>query len=158
MDVTSNHQPPKAEEEADFALMREDEKLARDVHQYLFTQWNVVVFDRIARTEQRHFDAIGRVIERYGVADPALNNPAGVLTNGTPGELYSQLIAKGTTSLKDAPEVGVMIEALDIKDIEEAVNVATNTDIKRVYANLLEGTLSRLEAFAGYLQVLPAAQ
>lgn len=156
--TTSAVQPLTAEEAAELAHMREEEKLARDVYHYLFTQWNVVAFDNIARSEQRHFDAIGRLIERYGVTDPALNNPAGVFTNETLGELYSQLIAKGTISLTDALEVGVAIEELDIKDLEEALTVATKTDAKRVYANLLQGSLSHLETFEGYLQVLTETQ
>jgi hypothetical protein len=118
----------------------------------------VVVFDNIARSEQRHFDAIGRLIERHGVTDPALTNPAGVFMDPTLANLYSQLTAKGAMSLKDALEVGVAIEELDIKDLQEALTLTTRTDIKRVYANLLRGSLNHLDAFTGYLQVLTAAQ
>lgn len=151
-------QPLTQEEAADLAQMREEEKLARDVYQYLFTQWGAVVFDNIARSEQRHFDAIGWLIERHGVTDPALNSPASVFTNPTLATLYSDLTAKGAVSLKDALEVGVAIEELDIADLQKALGETTKTDIKQVYANLLEGSFSHLEAFTSHLQVLAAAQ
>ena len=52
-------------------FMREEEKLARDVYQYLYDIWGVRIFVNIAESEQTHMDAVLRVIHKYSLADPA---------------------------------------------------------------------------------------
>lgn len=156
-------QPPPAatltaEEAKTVTWMREEEKLARDVYKRLGAKWELTVFARIAESEQRRFEALGRVLERYGVADPAAGKPEGAFSNPDLATLYQQLVTKGEASMKDALEVGVMIEQLDIKDLEEAIAGTTKTDLKTVYTNLMTGSLSHLEAFEGCLEVCVAAQ
>ena len=145
-------EPLTAPEVQSLLLMREEEKLARDVYVNLYQRWKLNVFANIARSEQRHFDAVGVLLARYGVTDPALET-AGTFTNATLQTLYGQLMAKGILSLKDALEVGVAIEEQDIDDLEAAIAATGKTDIKRVYANLLSGSLSHLAAFTSHLQV-----
>lgn len=36
--------------------MREEEKLARDVYEFLYAKWNVNTFGNIRRSEQTHMD------------------------------------------------------------------------------------------------------
>ena len=149
---TAAVQPLTAPELQSLLLMREEEKLARDVYVNLYKKWKLNVFANIARSEQRHFDAVGVLITRYGVTDPALET-AGTFTNAALQTLYDQLMAKGILSLKDALEVGVAIEEQDIDDLEAAIAAVDKTDIKRVYANLLSGSLNHLAAFNSHLQV-----
>ncbi len=52
--------------------MREEEKLARDVYITMNEKWNAKIFARIAASEQKHFDAIGKKLVLYGIPDPAL--------------------------------------------------------------------------------------
>ena len=42
------------EEIAGLKLMREEEKLARDVYMVLYEQWNLPIFSNIANSEQAH--------------------------------------------------------------------------------------------------------
>jgi len=149
---TAAVQPLTAPELQSLLLMREEEKLARDVYVNLYKKWTLNAFANIARSEQRHFDAVGVLIARYGVTDPALET-ASTFTNAALQTLYDQLMAKGLMSLKDALEVGVAIEEQDIKDLETAIAATDKTDIKRVYANLLSGSLNHLSAFTSHLQV-----
>lgn len=133
-------------------FMREEEKLARDVYRALYEKWNLSVFDRIARSEEAHFTAVGRLLTRYGIDDPARNDVPGVFQNAELSALYAELMAKGMTSAKDALEVGLAIEKADIEDLEKALANTTKLDIKRVYSNLLSASLDHLEAFETNLE------
>ncbi len=137
-------------------FMREEEKLARDIYQQLYTKWNVRIFNNITHSEDRHFDAIGVLITRYNATDPAKSTFIGIYADQRLTALYSQLMAKGMTSLKDALEVGVLIEKQDIEDLETALKATSKTDIKTVYTNLLAGSLNHLDAFEQTLEVLGA--
>lgn len=130
--------------------MREEEKLARDVYRNLYEQWGLQIFENIAASEQRHFDAIGVLIARYGLTDPAQG--PGVFVDEKIRGLYEALMAKGIVSSVDALEVGVMIEETDIDDLEDAMKSTTPRDIDKVYANLLAGSFNHLDAFNSHLQ------
>ena len=65
------------------------------------------------------------------------------------------MTAKGTISLKDAIEVGVIIEKQDIADLTTA-NQTTKLDIKRVFTNLMQASFSHLEAFEANLEMVCA--
>lgn len=150
---------PATEDEANWLkYMREDEKLARDVYTRLFERWKLTIFDRIAQSEGRHFSSVGTLLARYGVADPAKDAVAGVFAEPRLTVLYAQLMAKGMTSVKDALEVGLLIEKTDIDDLETAMKAISKVDIKRVYTNLLNGSYNHQEAFETDLELLAVSQ
>ncbi len=43
---------------AGLLYMREEEKLARDVYDYLYEKWNAIIFDNISNSEQIHMDRV----------------------------------------------------------------------------------------------------
>ncbi len=143
-----------ADETKSLIFMREEEKLARDIYAELDAKWNLTVFKNIALSEDRHFDAMGVLLARYNVPDPAKTTAAGVYSDPKLNALYSELIAKGTRSIKDALEVGVTVEKTDIGDLETALKALTKLDLTRVYTNLLDGSFSHLEAIETCLEVL----
>jgi hypothetical protein len=136
--------------------MREEEKLAHDVYQVLYEKWRLRAFDNISRSESRHYSAAGVLLARYSADDPARDLPAGVYLNPELTALYKELVEKGTVSLKDALEVGVLIEKHDIADLESALKVTDKTDLKTVFANLLAGSLNHLESFEHVLEAVCA--
>ena len=146
-------QPLSAEEAAHLLYIREEEKLARDIYQALYSKWQVRIFNNIAASEQRHFDAIGTLIKRYGLSDPA-QTTAGIFTNPDLQKLYDDLFAKGNLSLLDALQVGVAIEETDIDDLKAAIAVTDNRDVLTVYGNLLNGSLSHLSAFNSHIEAV----
>jgi hypothetical protein len=139
-------QPATADEVKWLQFMREEEKLARDVYKVLLDKWRLVVFQNIMTSEETHFAAIGTLLARYNVADPAQAS-AGVYTDPGLNALYNQLVAKGMLSAQDALEVGVLIEKKDIADLETALQSTAKFDIKRVFSNLMNGSYRHLEAF-----------
>jgi hypothetical protein len=131
--------------------MREEEKLAHDVYLTLYEQWNLPIFDNIARSEQTHTYAVKTLIDKYGLVDPATTT-IGTFSNPEIQELYDNLVNEGSTSLQEALEVGAAIEEIDILDLEEYIAETDNEDIKLVYENLLKGSRNHLRAFVSTIK------
>lgn len=139
--------PLTAAEEADLLHMREEEKLAGDVYTALYDQWGLPIFANIAGAERTHAAAVLVLLDRYGLADPAADNPPGVFTDPDLQALYDELLAQGNQSLADALYVGATIEEVDIVDLQQALSRTTRADITAVYSNLLRGSGNHLRAF-----------
>lgn len=139
-----------AEEAASLLYMREEEKLARDVYNALYAAWGQPTFSNIAASEQAHMDAVKLLLDRYGLADPALE-PAS-FTDPSLAALYDRLLAQGSLSLPDALKVGAAIEEIDILDLQERLAQTDNADIQQVYNNLMMGSYNHLNAFVHALQ------
>ena len=136
--------------------MREEEKLARDVYLFLYAKWNARIFANIGDSEEQHFRAIGTQLARFAVADPSAGLEAGKFSDVRFAQLYAELTAKGATSLKDALEVGIAIEQLDIADLEAAMVETTQPSLKRVYNNLMTASYSHLDSFETVLNAVSA--
>ncbi len=145
-----------SQEEIDGLIhMRIEEKLARDVYTVLGDKWNARVFLNIKLSEQTHMDAVKRLLDKYSIADPLTTDEIGVFPDDHFQTLYNELIIRGNLSLKDAFQVGVDIEVLDIEDLEyQLSNVVDNSDIIRVYTNLKNGSINHLAAFNRNLSFL----
>ncbi len=141
-----------ASEEEGLIFMREEEKLAHDVYVTLYAQWGLPVFQNIANSESTHTAAVKVLLDRYGIADPAVGNGVGEFTNPELQALYNQLVAQGSTSLADALKVGVAIEEKDILDLQTRLAQTSSVDVQLVYNNLMKGSENHLRAFTSTLQ------
>jgi len=131
-------------EEAALIYGQQEERLARDVYQNLFDQYDLDIFSRISQSEQKHMDALGKALSTLSLPE----------TEGY-GELqstYEALIEKGTLSLQDAIEVGITIELLDIKDLDATIALTENSLLKKIYTNLRRGSVHHLKAFVRELE------
>jgi hypothetical protein len=137
------------DEAASLLYMREEEKLARDVYNALYTTWGQPTFQNIASSEQQHMDQIKLLLDRYALTDPAL--APGQFTDPTLQALYDQLVAQGSASLADALKVGAAIEEIDILDLQTRIAQTDNADIQLVYNNLMSGSNNHLQAFTSVL-------
>jgi len=131
--------------------MREEEKLARDVYNTLYGIWGQPTFQNIAASEQAHMDEVKQLLDRYGLADPAL--APGQFSDPTLQALYNQLVAQGSVSLADALKVGAAIEEIDIIDLQTRIAQTDNADIQWVYNNLMSGSVNHLNSFTSVLQM-----
>lgn len=129
--------------------MREEEKLARDVYDYLFDLWGSPIFDKISASEQKHMDAMKTLLVKYGIPDPVEDETPSKFS--TMQALYDALIARGDDSLVEALKVGIDIEVTDIADLTEGIATTTHRDIKKVYTNLRQGSLNHYDAFCSHL-------
>lgn len=133
-------------------FMREEEKLARDVYLKMFECWGSRIFANIAGSEQAHMDAIKRLLDKYGLADPA--GDIGVFANQELQDLYDLLIYHGSASLEAGLLVGGLIEEVDMEDLAAAIAGTSKADLQQVYGNLMDGSENHLRAFAGELENL----
>ena len=131
--------------------MREEEKLAHDAYLTLYEQWNIPIFDNIARSEQTHTDAVKALIDKYGLVDSATTT-IGTFNNPELQALYDSLLNTGSESLQSALEVGAAIEEIDILDLQEHIAETDNEDIKLVYENLMKGSRNHLRAFVSTIE------
>lgn len=158
-----------SQEEIDQLLfIREEEKLARDVYLALADKWDAPIFTNIAQSEQQHMDAVGQLIEKYGLEDPITDDTPGVFTNDTLRDLYNDLVSSGDvdlgyvapglviegggTSQLAAYKVGAFIEEFDIIDIQHAIAEASHSDVENVYENLVRGSRNHLRSFVGLIE------
>lgn len=134
------------EEINDMKYMVEEEKVAKDVYEYLDENWGLRVFGNIKQSEQRHIDIMENLLNSHKIAYK-LSDEKGVFYNKILQKMYDDLIEKGSKSKHDALQVGKLIEETDIKDLEEAVKNTKNAYIKQVYTNLLRASQNHLQAF-----------
>jgi hypothetical protein len=133
---------------ANLTFMRQEEQLARDVYTTLATTHSQAApFANIARSEQRHFDTIGLLLQRYGIADPTAGRAAGSYADPELQALYTSLVGTGRESLAKAYEVGITIETKDIADLKAALAQTKAADVTWALNNLLNGSQNHLAAF-----------
>ena len=150
-------------------FMREEEKLARDVYLTLGEIYpGVNSFMAIDDSEQRHFDTMGKMLDKYGIDDPSTDTSVGAFTGEDFGWYFSEkfdaLVDRGKTSLLEALYVGAFIEELDMNDIVHCPDVIVETEngvgedecglnytdespLVTSYNNLLEGSKDHLRAY-----------
>ncbi len=136
---------------------REEEKLARDVYLILYGKWNAKIFSQISLSEQQHMDTMLKMLDKYGLPDPAEDdfgdiNEIGVFNNEDLQDLYNTLVEKGVLSYVDGLEVGAIIEVTDIIDINDAVDITNNTDLLTAYGHLIDGSYNHLASFCSTLE------
>jgi len=138
------------EEQNMLLQMREEEKLARDVYNYLYSVYGRPVFDNISTSEQIHMGKVLQLLNTYNIPDPALSAP-GEFSDSDLQNLYNDLTSLGDNSLLDALIVGATVEDLDIYDLEDFVNQTDKQDIIDVFNNLTCGSRNHMRAFYSQL-------
>lgn len=132
----------------DLQFMREEERMARDLYKAFADKYdNAAPFRNITVSEDRHYDAVGVLLDRYDVTDPSAGKAAGTYAFPEIQKLYDGWLAEGNASITAAYTVGVELETADIADLKEAVNEHTEADVDRVFTALLNGSEQHLEAF-----------
>ena len=127
--------------------MKEEEKLARDVYDFLFSQFSLRVFDNISSSEQNHMNTIDALISKYQLDDPSVEIP-GEFVNSDLQALYNDLILSGSSGIEEALQVGAAIEEIDIMDLRRELDSnVDNQDIILVFENLMKGSRNHLRSF-----------
>ncbi|MEA3304198.1 MAG: DUF2202 domain-containing protein [Patescibacteria group bacterium] len=122
-----------------------EEMLARDVYNYLDELYpETDVFGHIAQSEQKHMDAVSKLIDKANLEAPT---GYGELT-----DTYNALISQGSESLQQALEVGVQIEILDIDDLKHMMSEIDNETINSTFTRIGDASYTHLAAFMSELQ------
>jgi len=139
------------EEVAGLELMREEEKLARDVYLHLYETWGMKIFNNISNSESTHTYTIKVILDRYDIEDPVTDDTIGEFENEHLLALYNSLTAIGDSSLVQALTVGATIEDLDIYDLLELTKITDNEDILFAYDNLTKGSRNHIRSYVSKL-------
>ena len=142
------------DERTDLLFIREEEKLARDVYLEMYYVWGEGVFANISESEQRHMNAMLKMINLFEETDPVGDNGVGVFTDPAIQTLYNDLVLMGQPSLIDALQVGVLIEEMDIESLLNAIGTTQKPPLDRSYGNLMAGSYNHLAAFIRHLDSL----
>ena len=138
-------------EAEDLLVLREEEKIARDVYLYSYDKYNTKIFYNISLSEQQHMDKILFLLLKYGLKDPA-SMERGKFNNVKLQELYNKLTTQSDISLVEALKVGATIEDLDIFDIDAFMSRTNDVDITKVYKMLNCGSRNHLRAYMKQLK------
>lgn len=134
----------------DLKLLREEEKLARDVYLFSFNKYQVSIFDNISQSEQKHMNSVLNLLNRYGIQDSA-SSEIGIFNNPDLQSLYTSLTSQSNISLVEALKVGATIEDLDINDIDDFIRNTTKSDLLNVYNNLTCGSKNHIRSYTSEL-------
>lgn len=134
-------------------LMREEEKLAKDVYAYFASLYSVPAFTNITASETKHMSSVKILLDKYNITDPVKDDAIWVFTNPSFTTLYNELTTKGATSLTEALKIWIQIEELDIADIDKLLwQVSADSDIALVYNNLRAWSVNHLTSFIKNLE------
>ena len=147
--VPSTLQPLTSDEISTMLFVREEEKLARDVYLSLYERWQLSVFQTIAlQSEQKHMDKMQSLLKAANLTDPVVDNTVGAFTSPEILQLYTDLLARGSSSADAALQVGAYIEEYDIVDIKAAIDEATAGSNQAVHAIIYAHLLNKLQPTA----------
>lgn len=146
---------PDSDDKSSLAFSREEEKMAHDLYTEFGKLYDSAVWDRIANSEQRHFDAIGRLLDQFDVSDPSDGNKAGEYDNKDVQKLYDDWLAQGEKSEAEAFKAAIALEKRDIADLKVQIKATDNDDIDAVYERLLAGSENHLAAFTAWAKGEP---
>lgn len=136
-----------AQERAGLTFSREEERMARELYRLFADKYGTAPFATISSSEQRHFDAVGVVLSRYSLSDPAAGAKAGVYADKTLQQLYDGWKSSGLKSVTAAYQVGVALEKRDIADLQRLQDATGNADLDRLYGRLENASRHHLAAF-----------
>lgn len=122
--------------------------MARDLYTALDEHHGgLAPFTRLKDAEQRHFDAVGRLLARFGLDDPAAGATVGEYADADLQSRYDGWLERGLTSQDEALKVGIELETADIADLEKLIAGTDNAQVERILTNLLRGSRHHLDTF-----------
>ena len=133
-------------------LLREEEKLARDVYLTFSWWYDLPVFPNIARSEQQHMNLVALLLDRYGLPDPAEGKGIGEFSDPWVQGLFDYLVALGAESLVGALTAGAMIEDVDIYHLEHILDHSDFDDVNLIVQNMVAGSRNHMRSFVGALE------
>lgn len=145
-DTLATPEPAPYDTTTTLLFLIEEEKLAHDVYVTLGDLWGSNIFPNIVESEASHQELVAPLLADRGIADPR-SAEVGVFTDPDLQALYDELIARGSTSLAEAIQVGIVIEEKDITDLSAAIAAEDEADVVSVLERLLAGSQNHLEAF-----------
>ncbi len=136
------------QEKQDILFMWQEEKLARDAYDFMFSKYETNPFGNIRQAERRHMGEMETLIQKFNIKDASLaDTAAGKFTDPALVTLYEACVSKSSISIEEALRAGALIEETDIQDLQMRISRTSNKDILAAYEYLLMGSENHLRAF-----------
>ena len=135
------------EDKAGIIYIIEEEKVARDVYTHLAESWDTKIFSKIAKSEQKHVNAVTKLFSNYDIELPMTMDEQGIFTNEKLQSMYDEFVLRGEQSLEEALKVGIEIEETDIEDLEALLDSDINEKVEKTYSRILRGSYQHLRSF-----------
>lgn len=150
------------------SYMGNEERLAYDIYNNLYSQWGTKQFTNIAnKSEVKHIDAMQQLIQKYKLDNQAnftnidlvelnyvntaiADMVAGTYDIATIQNLYDNLVAQGSVSEVEALKVGCTVEVVDVTDLDAYITIAQDSnasDVVTVFNFLRDGSYNHYWAF-----------
>lgn len=140
--AASQSSPEAAES---YVNLFEAERVAAEVYAVLAEKWDGRPFSKIMEAEKTHLAAVSGVLARMGAKAP--HTEAGKYEMEEFQALYDSMVKRGSTSRKDAMEVGAEIEEMSIRDLLVWREAEKDPAVQKVLDNLIRGSSNHLKAF-----------
>lgn len=147
--IANNIEFTQADKDA-LLFMLEEEKLARDTYDYLDNLWSINQFANIKNSEQSHMNAVADLLTQSNVTYEIL--PYGEFISTEIQNLYDQFVDDGSISMNNALAIGATIEDLDIRDLQDFIDVTSNVALISVFENLQCGSRNHLRSFISVIE------
>lgn len=147
--IANNIEFTQADKDA-LLFMLEEEKLARDTYDYLDNLWSINQFANIKNSEQSHMNAVADLLTQSNVTYEIL--PYGEFISTEIQNLYDQFVDYGSFSMNNALAIGATIEDLDIRDLQDFIDVTSNVALISVFENLQCGSRNHLRSFISVIE------
>ncbi|WP_323789564.1 DUF2202 domain-containing protein [Psychroserpens sp.] len=131
-------------------FMLEEEKLARDTYIYLNDLWSINQFANIKNSEQAHMNLVENLLIQNAIEYTIL--PVGDFENQNLQDFYDQFVIDGTLSSANAFQIGATIEDLDIKDLQDFLDVSSHPNLIAVFEKLQCGSRNHLRSFVSGIE------
>lgn len=141
---------------ATLAVMREQQKLSRDVYDTLHQKWELRIFEEIAGAEENHMEAVKGLLDQFALEDPVgkTGDKPGKFLHPALQQLYDSLLISGGAHLEGALRAGAYIEEKDIFDLQRAIQTTGDADLKALYKYIMMASERHLLTFTRHLKKL----
>lgn len=146
----------RPEEQHDLQYAREVEKMARDVYEVLYANWNEYTFFSLMEVESWHMQVLKDALDKFGVADPlaGIDSDNGAFTIAVLEQRYCDWTSEGMQSVAAAYRVAARAEEYDIRDLQTCLAATENAELRQIYQQLILSSENHLRACVDNLERL----
>lgn len=134
--------------------MYDQEKLARDLSQELYDEWEEPNFANMVVTHQRHMNELEVTMRRYSLNPPADTNEPGGYRDEQHVELFAELKRRAEEGPLEAVKAVAFLQELHIFEYRLHVELTAEKPVKDTFERLLAGSKNHLRMWAWLVSYL----
>jgi hypothetical protein len=141
-----------AEEKSSLLYTLQEEKVAFDFYNEMFTKYSEKVFENVSSAEKTHQEHVLNLLNELNINAESYNQNAGEFSTKELQDMYNLLIKTGNYSFTDALLASARYEEKDISDLKNYRSKASNENIISLFECLEKASQNHLRAFVKNLK------